>query len=156
MRVTLWKPGLFIINRAENKRLKTVGILSILFCIFEYFVFSTVYIQNLFSGVHPWKLCQTAPSRDWKRRRINWPIRSQRYKLYYEYACCKSNFVTQDGNGRSWIIHLLNCCTTKKVHATICAEFTCSSTLEQSFLSTSLTTIRVIIQIIPQNPSVLS
>ena len=64
MRVTLWKPGLFIINRAENKRLyiyqyffllvlKTVGLLSIFLMIFEYFVFSTVYIQNVFSGVHP-------------------------------------------------------------------------------------------------------
>ena len=64
MRVTLWKHGLFIINRAENKRLyiyqycfllvlKTVGLLKYFCMIFEYFVFSTVYIQNLFSGVHP-------------------------------------------------------------------------------------------------------
>ena len=71
MRVTLWKPwkpGLFIINRAENKRVISINIFSFgfkncstskYFCImiFEYFVFSTVYIQNVFSGVAP--LCNT-------------------------------------------------------------------------------------------------
>ena len=63
MRVTLWKPRLFIINRAENKRIYiSINICSFGFkncvtskyfvMIFEYFVFSTVYIRKLFSGVN--------------------------------------------------------------------------------------------------------
>ena len=31
--------------------------------IFEYFVFSTVYIQNLFSGVHPYALTSQTKGR---------------------------------------------------------------------------------------------
>ena len=91
MRVTLWKPGLFIINRAENKRLylsiffllvlKTVGLLSIFFMIFEYFVFSTVYIQHLFSGVHP-QTTHTV-STDWPKYRDTFSTFNSSFQKYH-------------------------------------------------------------------------
>ena len=63
MRVTLWKPGLFIINRAENKRLYFfINKLSFgfenrtskyVFMIFQYFVFSTVLYTFYLVGCTP-------------------------------------------------------------------------------------------------------
>ena len=77
MRVTLWK--LFIINRAENKRLYIYQYFSFGFkncrtskyffkMIFEYFVFSTVYIQNVFSGLHPYTYITLAKKKKQKVR----------------------------------------------------------------------------------------